>query len=128
MKKILLSVAGIVVIAGAVTGATIAFYNDTETSTGNIFVAGSVDLKVDHTYASYNGVDCVGNCTETGSTLIVNGGFENPEPVDNGGQWQIYPDGTLTNWDIVAGAGLEIQEGGVAGAPYGGNQLAELDS
>src|SRR3989344_4470877 len=58
MKKILLSVAGIVVIAGAVTGATIAFYNDTETSTGNIFVAGSVDLKVDHLAQTYNGVDC----------------------------------------------------------------------
>src|SRR3989344_4692516 len=58
MKKILLSVAGIVVIAGAVTGATIAFYNDTETSTGNIFVAGSIDLKVDHLAQTYNGVDC----------------------------------------------------------------------
>ena len=58
MKKLLLSVAGIVVIAGAVTGATIAFYNDTETSTGNIFVAGSIDLKVDHTAQTYNGVDC----------------------------------------------------------------------
>src|SRR3989344_4536663 len=58
MKKILLSVAGIVVIAGAVTGATIAFYNDTETSTGNIFTAGSIDLKVDHLAQTYNGVDC----------------------------------------------------------------------
>ena len=58
MKKILLNVSGIVVIAGAVTGATIAFYNDTETSTGNIFVAGSIDLKVDHLAQTYNGVDC----------------------------------------------------------------------
>ena len=45
-------------IAGAVTGATIAFYNDTETSTGNIFVAGSIDLKVDHLSQTYNGINC----------------------------------------------------------------------
>ena len=128
MKKILLSVAGIVVIAGAVTGATIAFYNDTETSTGNIFVAGSVDLKVDHTYASYNGVDCVGNCNPTGPQLIVNGGFETPVVTDNGGQWQQYPNGLLTNWNVTSGSGLELQRNSVAGAPHGGVQLAELDS
>src|SRR3990167_3179568 len=127
MKKILLSVAGIVVIAGAVTGATIAFYNDTETSTGNIFVAGSVDLKVDHTYASYLGQECVGDCIEQGSNLVLNEGFENPVVTDNGGQWQIYPSG-IANWAVTAGAGLELQRNGVAGAPHGGVQLAELDS
>lgn len=58
MKKILLSLATIVVVGGVVAGATMAFYNDTETSNGNIFVAGSVDLKVDHTRASYNGEEC----------------------------------------------------------------------
>jgi predicted ribosomally synthesized peptide with SipW-like signal peptide len=58
MKKILLSLLTIVVVGGAVAGATGAFYNDTETSTGNIFVAGSIDLKVDHTAQTYNGVDC----------------------------------------------------------------------
>ena len=58
MKKILLSLGTLVVVGAIVAGATIAFYNDTETSTGNIFVAGSVDLKVDHTRASYNGEEC----------------------------------------------------------------------
>src|SRR3990167_10373780 len=58
MKKILLSLAMIVVVAGAVAGGTIAFYNDTETSTGNVFTAGSIDLTVDHTKASYNGEEC----------------------------------------------------------------------
>ena len=58
MKKILLSLVAIAAVAGVVTGVTIAFYNDTETSAGNIFVAGSVDLKVDHTKQTYNGVDC----------------------------------------------------------------------
>lgn len=45
-------------VAAAVTGGTIAFYADTETSAGNIFTAGSIDLKVDHTKQTYNGVDC----------------------------------------------------------------------
>ena len=58
MKKILLSAGTIVVVAALAVGGTIAFYADTETSTGNIFTAGSIDLTVDHTKASYNGEEC----------------------------------------------------------------------
>lgn len=58
MKKILLSLGTLVVVGAVVWGATAAFYNDTETSSGNIFVAGSIDLKVDHLKQTYNGVDC----------------------------------------------------------------------
>ncbi|MDP1707158.1 MAG: TasA family protein [bacterium] len=58
MKKILISAGTIAVVAALTVGGTIAFYNDTETSTGNIFTAGSIDLKVDHTLQTYNGVDC----------------------------------------------------------------------
>src|SRR3989338_823727 len=58
MKKILLS-AGMIALVGALAvGGTIAFYNDTETSTGNLFVAGAIDLTVDQTLASYNGEEC----------------------------------------------------------------------
>jgi predicted ribosomally synthesized peptide with SipW-like signal peptide len=62
MKRILLSLGLIVAVAGVVAGGTIAFYNDTETSTGNIFTAGSIDLKVDHLKQSYNGEDCTTLC------------------------------------------------------------------
>jgi predicted ribosomally synthesized peptide with SipW-like signal peptide len=58
MKKILISAGTIAVVAALAVGGTIAFYNDSETSTGNIFTAGSIDLKVDHTLQTYNGVDC----------------------------------------------------------------------
>lgn len=57
-KRILISLGIIGVVAAAVIGGTIAYFNDTETSTGNIFTAGSIDLKVDHVAQSYNGVDC----------------------------------------------------------------------
>ena len=58
MKKILLSLGTLVAVAAVVAGGTIAFYNDTETSSGNIFTAGSIDLKVEHLRQTYNGVDC----------------------------------------------------------------------
>ena len=60
-----------------------------------------------------------------GSNLITNGGFETP--ILSSGSWSIYPDASLTSWTVNSGDGLEIQYN-AAGAPHGGNQLAELDS
>ena len=62
-------------VGAVVAGATMAFYNDTETSNGNIFVAGSIDLKVDHLAQTYNGDDCE-TCSLTiysdaGNTQVV---------------------------------------------------------
>ena len=116
----------IAVVGAVVTGTTFALFNDTETSTGNIFVAGSIDLQVDHTIATYDGQPCVSNCTETGGNLIVNGGFEDPVVTDHGGWWQTYPGG-IPGWAVEFGA-LELQRNGIAGVPHGGSQLTELDS
>ena len=60
MKKILLSVGILAVVGAIVVGATGAFYGDTETSTGNTFTAGSIELKVDST-SHYNGMICTNN-------------------------------------------------------------------
>jgi len=46
MKKILLSVLTIGIVAVAAVYGTQAFFNDTEKSTGNVFQAGALDLKV----------------------------------------------------------------------------------
>lgn len=76
MKRILLSVAVIGAVAAIVVGATTAYFSDTETSQGNTFTAGTLDLKVDNT-CYYNGQIC-------------------PEP----------PDGIETTWsesDLVPG-------------------------
>src|SRR3989344_2901673 len=48
-SKILLSVASIAAAAALVIGATFAFFSDVETSTGNTFTAGELDLLVDNT-------------------------------------------------------------------------------
>lgn len=84
MKRILLSLSVLVVAVALIAGGTYAFYSDTETSTGNIFVAGSIDLTVDHESQTYNGVDCE-TCSVniwssestqvTGGTGAYNGGY-----------------------------------------------------
>ncbi len=56
-KKILISLGVIVFASAVIIGATGAFFSDTETSTGNTFTAGSIDLKVDDTQ-HYNGMIC----------------------------------------------------------------------
>ena len=48
MKKILYSAGLIVFVAALALGATGAFFSDTETSTGNTFTAGAIDLKIDN--------------------------------------------------------------------------------
>jgi predicted ribosomally synthesized peptide with SipW-like signal peptide len=54
MKKIAISLGIIGVVAAIVVGGTIAYFSDTETSTGNTFTAGSIDLGIDNT-SYYNG-------------------------------------------------------------------------
>ena len=59
MKKILGSVGVLAVVGALVLGATGAFFSDTETSTGNTFTAGAIDLKVD-SEQHYNNAVCEG--------------------------------------------------------------------
>jgi len=54
-KKILISLTVISVVAAIAIGGTIAYFSDTETSTGNTFTAGAIDLKIDND-SWYNGV------------------------------------------------------------------------
>jgi len=53
-KKILISLSVIGAVAAIAIGGTIAYFSDTETSTGNTFTAGSLDLTVD-SQCKYNG-------------------------------------------------------------------------
>lgn len=56
MQRIIISLVLITITGGALTfGATRAFFSDTESSVGNIFTAGAIDLKVDNE-SYYNGV------------------------------------------------------------------------
>jgi len=53
-RKILLSLSTIGIIAAIAVSGTIAYFNDTETSEGNTFTAGAIDLKIDN-HSWYNG-------------------------------------------------------------------------
>jgi predicted ribosomally synthesized peptide with SipW-like signal peptide len=55
MKKIILSLSILAAVGAVVVAGTSALFSDTETSTGNTFTAGAIDLKVD-SQCSYNGV------------------------------------------------------------------------
>ena len=48
MKKILMSLGVIVAVGAIVAGATGAFFSDSETSVGNTFTAGDIDLQIDN--------------------------------------------------------------------------------
>lgn len=55
MKKILVSLSIIGVVAALAIGGTVAYFRDVETSTGNTFTAGSIELKID---LQCEGINC----------------------------------------------------------------------
>ncbi len=57
IHKLIFSLAVLVFAGGIVVGGTGAFFSDEETSTGNVFAAGALDLKVD-SEAHYNHMVC----------------------------------------------------------------------
>lgn len=67
-KKIVMSLSVIAAVAAVVVGGTGAFFSDTETSTGNTFTAGAIDLKVD-SKQHYNGMECVMNTPGDGPNV-----------------------------------------------------------
>lgn len=58
-KQLILSLSMVAIAAAIIVGGTIAYFSDTETSSGNAFAAGSLDLKIDST-CHYNGMICQG--------------------------------------------------------------------
>jgi predicted ribosomally synthesized peptide with SipW-like signal peptide len=84
MKKIIISVSIIAAAAAIVIGATTAYFSDTETSTGNTFTAGSIDLMIDNEcYLNGEPVeDCTWELTNLTDELFFD--FEDLKPGDNG--------------------------------------------
>ncbi len=85
MKKIIISIAGIGLASALAVGGTIAFYKDTETSTGNVMTAGTIDLTIDSYGAVYNGNDI--NSAGWSLTDLTNEkffSFNDIKPADHG--------------------------------------------
>lgn len=85
MKRLALSIVSIVFAGGVIaSGATGAFFSDTESSTGNTLTAGAIDLKIDNS-SYYNGVANVGTSwTETDLTNQKFFDFTDLKPDDYG--------------------------------------------
>jgi predicted ribosomally synthesized peptide with SipW-like signal peptide len=123
MNRIIKSSLLLVAVGAIVAGGTGAFFTDTETSTGNVFTAGNIDLTINHTMASYNGENCVINCTPTGQNLVENGSFETPTVTANGGGYEFFP--SIPEWTLEAGSVIEVQRNAFASSD--GQQHVELD-
>ncbi len=89
--RILASLAMIVFVAAAAAGGTGAFFSDTETSTGNTFTAGDIDLQIDNESYVTNMAGGLDNSTSTSWTMtdLIAGthkffNFEDVKPGDVG--------------------------------------------
>ncbi|MFA4871593.1 MAG: TasA family protein [Patescibacteria group bacterium] len=92
MKKVLLSLAVIAFVAAVAIGATTAYFSDTETSTGNTFTAGAIDLKVDYEGYFNKRVDGDPNAGQWRLTDLTNEKFFNFADLKPGD----YGEGTIS--------------------------------
>jgi len=110
MKKILLSLLTIGIVSAGVFGATKAFFTDTETSTGNTFSAGIIDIAVDGQNpwtATYSGQLADMKPSEVRYIGFTVKNLENSNPVKLWKQIKITDqnDGTVTEPECEEGKG-----------------------
>ena len=133
MKKILLSLSAIAFAGVIVAGATGAFFQDTETSTGNTFAAGAIDLKVDNESYYNSQVSTSTSWQLTDLTIEKFFNFSDVKPgddgedtislhVNNNDSW-VCADVTLTSNDDNGITEPEGEDGDVTDGP-GNGELA----
>ena len=82
MKRILLSLMTIAMVGALIGGGVFAYFSDTETSTENVFTAGTLDLNLDG-----------------GNTNVVKFTVSNVKPGDSdGGTWTVANVGTIAGY------------------------------
>jgi len=118
-KKILISLSVIAAVAAIAIGGTIAYFSDTETSTGNTFSTGVIDISIDNQnpwqghfelkdmkpsetgYITFNIQNPGNNPVNVWKTITVTGTNDNPvnepECVYGGGVWNSSVQGCDTN-------------------------------
>jgi len=96
MKKILISLSVIGAVAAIAVGGTIAYFSDTETSTGNTFSAGTIDIAID-TENPWTSNYKIGDL-KPGETGYIN--FD----IQNVGQNPVNVSKNLSNWNENTGS------------------------
>jgi spore coat-associated protein N len=90
MNKVLLSLMMIVIVCVLIGGGVYAYYNDTETSTGNTFTAGTLDLNLDG-----------------GNTNVVKFTVDDTKPGDSGnGTWTVTNTGSIDGYLDLESVGV----------------------
>lgn len=118
MKKILLSLSAIALVAAVAIGATVAFFSDTEVSSGNTFTAGAIDLKVD-SQCTYNGEtseECGTWGQENGGEDLTNQQFFNFSDIKPGDEGENTISLHVINndaWLCAEVSGLTSEENGI---------------
>ncbi len=103
MKKIVTSLAMILFVGAVVASGTGAFFSDTETSTGNVFTAGAIDLTVD-SEQHYNGKECIPNTAQGEVAPFVWGPGASAYPVTGtacDGTWLATDLGAQKFWNFT---------------------------
>jgi len=83
-KKILLSLAVIGIATAIAVGGTIAYFSDTETSTGNTFTAGTIDISVDgqNPWTGSFAMEDMKPCYTDYINFRINNDLSDPNPVN----------------------------------------------
>lgn len=84
MKKIILSASAIVAVGAMLVGGTIAYFSDTETSTGNTFTAGTIDISVNdqNPWTETFHLEDMKPCYTDYINFRIDNDGSNPNPVD----------------------------------------------
>ena len=155
MKRILLSLLTVGAVGALAFGASQAFFSDTETSTGNTFTAGELDLQVDNTCHYWTNADAdedfedVGCPLSSSWTLTDLGAthkffdFADIKPgdygedtvslhVENDAWLRLVIDGLVNNdntctepEDVVDELGIPLPTPGACGTDAGGGELQQ---
>lgn len=124
-KKILISLGIIGIVAAVTVGLTTAYFSDTETSTGNVFAAGTIDIHLtdleNNTWTGGALMEDMKPCyTDYVNFKIYNDDSEDANPVN---VWKkltgfVFDGGTLSEPECWAGGGEWIIGGGCSGGSY----------
>lgn len=101
MGRIFKSAIIVLVVAAGIAGVTYSFFADTERSVGNTFTAGAIDLQIDHSKQTYNGVDCktcsVSIVSDTDNRVVQKDGV-------NGVPYDAFLAPVAGDWSALTGA------------------------
>lgn len=140
MRKILGLTVAAVLVMGLVGGGTWAYFSDTESTTGNIFTAGTLDLGVDNatgqtptgsTTATFGGSTLApGGVAASGTLYVYNAGNLDMSTVNVTFSKSSFTDNTptsVTGWDGSADTDNLTKMLVITDATWGGTTVAALE-